>query len=65
MKALKPTAQDNRIAEQASVLSGGYVRKNIQVTEAQSEVLRRLSFELRKSEAELVREALDAWIAKQ
>lgn len=65
MKAIKPTTQDNRIAEQANVLSGGYVRKNIQVTEAQSEVLRRLSFERRKSEAELVREALDAWIAKQ
>lgn len=45
--------------------SGGYVRVNLQLTVSQHEVLRRLSFDRRQSQAELVRAALDAWLPQQ
>lgn len=42
-----------------------YFRVNIQITQKQHDVLRKISFERRVSQAELVREALDNWLQSQ
>ncbi len=70
MKAVRPTARqgqvsDTRVEAQSAALSGGYVRINIQVTEAQYEKMRRVSYEEKMSQAEIVRQALDEWFASR
>jgi hypothetical protein len=68
MKAVRPTAQqgqiiDSRLESQATTLGGGYIRINIQVTEVQYEKMRRISYEEKLSQAEIVRQALEDWFA--
>lgn len=55
-------------AGQSDTGTNGLVRVNIQITKSQHDALRRIAFERslqhdqRASQAELVREALDAWL---
>ena len=45
--------------------TGGLVHKKVLVREDQSEALRRASFEERRSESEIIREALDDYLERR
>jgi len=42
-----------------------YIRKNIQLTEELNEQLRRLAFDTRESESEIIRKALEIYLRKE
>lgn len=69
-KTPKPVSAEEFISGAPSVArpgdgGAGYVRVNTQITNGQYEELRHLSFGQRKSQAELIREALDYWLPTQ
>jgi hypothetical protein len=68
MRAVRPSRSegtpDPRIAEQKSVVEG-YERLHVQVTQQQYRQLKKLAFEREVSLAEVVRQALGEWLAKQ
>lgn len=68
MRAVRPSqtqgAPDPRVAEQKAVVEG-YERLHVQVTQQQYKQLKKLAFEREVSLAEVVRQAVGDWLAKQ
>ena len=68
MRAVRPSqaqgALDPRVAEQKAVVEG-YERLHVQVTQQQYKQLKKLAFEREVSLAEVVRQAVGDWLAKQ